>query len=168
MDIDLETFTRKLIHVCCSYRDENYLQNAKENGDLFPETSLAVNKVDAFVKKLLVETQKIPEFKESFDRLKLATEIKQLDNNETVILFIESEKSKKTLCVKKSDLVFYRAFFEMYFYEKCCKQRYLSYTKQIQAGEETFNTFAWSEWQLFSEQISVLINLLCQKKKTFF
>ena len=166
VDIDLNTFTLNLIHLCCNYTDENYLQNAKENKEDFSETTEAVKRFESILKKLLNAVQKNTTLKQSFETLKHTNSIKELDNNTTVILFLETDKREtKPLCVNKSDVIFFRAFFELYFYQKCVTERYLRYTKQTTEAEPVFHHFAWSEWQTFSRYFSVLIELVCNIKK---
>ena len=166
VDMDLNTFTLNLIHVCCSYTDEKYLQNAKAEGKLFPETSKAVKRFDSTVKKLLNTVAKNTSFKQSLETLKRSNSVKELDNDLMSILFLETDKKEsKHLCVKKNDVIFFRAFYELYFFDKCVTERYLSYSKQINNGEHIFHHFAWSEWQSFCKYFSVLIELVCNIRK---
>lgn len=165
LDIDLNTFTLNLIHVCCNYTDENYLQNAKDKED-FSTTRTAVQLFESTLKTLLNAVQKKTNLKQSFETLKHCNSVKELNNDMTSILFLETDrKEAKHLCVKKADVVYFRAFFELYFYEKCVTERYLRYTKQTTRDEPVFHHFAWSEWQSFSTSFSALIELVCNIKK---
>jgi hypothetical protein len=104
-------------------------------------------------------------FTESFETLKHATTVKELDNGVTCILFLTTEKKESQhICIKKSELIYHKAFFEIMHFEKCICERYLSFHKQIEKDDFIFNHFAWSEWQDFSKHISVLIKLLCIEK----
>ena len=76
VDMDLNTFTLNLIHVCCNYTDENYLQNAKDKED-FSSTIEAVKKFDTTVKKILNAVQKKTTLKQSFETLKHSNSVKE-------------------------------------------------------------------------------------------
>lgn len=167
VDMDLNTFTLNLIHLCCYYTDENYMKNAKENNEDFSNTLEAVKRFESIMKLLLNAAQKNVKLKQSFETLKHTNSIKELDNDTTVILFLETDKREtKHICVSKSDVVYFRAFFELYFYQKCVTERYLRYTKQTTTeGEPVFHHFAWCEWQTFCKYFSVLIELVCNKTK---
>ena len=165
VDMDLNTFTLNLIHLCCNYPDENYLQNAKDKED-FTSTNEAVKNFDATIKKILTAVQKKTTLKQSFETLKHSNSVKELNNNRTSILFLETDKKEtKHLCVNKADVIYFRAFFELFFYQKCVTERYLRYTKQNTQGDPVFHHFAWSEWQSFSTYFSALIELVCNIKK---
>lgn len=141
------------------------MQNARDKED-FSSTSDAVKKFDATLKQLLNAVQKKIMLKQSFETLKHSNSVKELNNNMTSILFLETDKKEsKHLCVNKADVVYFRAFFELYFYEKCVTERYLRYTKQTTQDDPVFHHFAWSEWQSFSAYFSALIELVCNIKK---
>ena len=50
---------------------------------------------------------------------------------------------------------FFSRFYELYFFDKCVTERYLSYSKQINNGEQVFHHFAWSSGKAFA---SILVS----------
>lgn len=167
VDMDLNTFVFNLIHLCCNYTDENYMQNAKNSQQDFSKTIEAVQRFESMIKNVLDLAQDNTILKQSFETLKHTNSVKEMDNDTNVILFLELEKKEtKHMCVKKSNLIYFRAFFEVYFYQKCVTERYLRYTKQVTTETQpVFHHFAWSEWQSFSKYFSALIELVCNEKK---
>ncbi|MAU14007.1 MAG: hypothetical protein CMH46_00520 [Muricauda sp.] len=163
--LDMDMFIYKLIHLCCRYTDESYIDNAKEAGVDFSKTLKAVKEFDALRKMLITKVLKETPFHDSFETLKYASAVQELDNGVSCILFLTTEKKDKHhISLKKEDLSYYKSFFEIAHFEKCVCERYLSFHKQIEKDNNLFSHFAWSEWQDFSNHISVLIKLLCTEK----
>ncbi|OUV37681.1 MAG: hypothetical protein CBC48_00105 [bacterium TMED88] len=163
--LDLSMFLAKLVHVCCKYTDDNYVNNAKEAGVALTDTLNQVKQFDTLKKMLINKVYKDSKYGSSFETLKHATAVKELDNGVTCILFLTTEKKdKQHITIHKNDLIYYKSFFELVHFEKCVCERYLSFNKQIEKDDKLFSHFAWSEWQDFSKYISVLIKLLCTEK----
>jgi len=143
------------------------MQNVNTEQEDFSNTIEAVKRFESMIKNVLDLAQQNSILKQSFETLKHTNSVKEMDNDTNVILFLELDKREtKHLCVKKSNLIYFRAFFEIYFYQKCVTERYLRYTKQVTTeSKPVFHHFAWSEWQSFSEYFSALIELVCNEKR---
>jgi len=153
-----------LIHACCYYTDENYVTIAEKDEDYFATTLKCVDVFSKTIKKLLSKLLKTP-YKKSFETLKTVNSVKELNNGLQSVLLFESDKHNvHHICVKKEEVIFYRSFFELYFFEKCATERYLTFMKQNKQNHDLFNQFAWVEWQIFCNHFSALINLLCKQK----
>lgn len=148
------------------YTDENYVELAKGQGEELVITMKCVYIFKKTMKKLLSKVLKTS-YKKSFETLKTVNSVKELNNGLQSVLLFESDKHNvHHICVQKDEVIFFRSFFELFFFEKCATERYLTFMKQNKQDQNLFNQFAWGEWQLYCNHFSALINLLCKQKIT--